>query len=163
MKATLKTFGSILIGIAVILLFLLTFMKIDNDRKSIVLCEKYHETEENMQECPVHKSSFSWMIIVAYGIGIIMLLIGVYLLFIPQQTEKEESREFKEVDISKLDDEEKRVYEIIKNKEGSAFQSDLLKETGFSKVKITRILDKLELKGVLDRKRRGMTNIIVLK
>jgi uncharacterized membrane protein len=43
------------------------------------------------------------------------------------------------------------------------YQSDLIKETEFSKVKITRILDKMESKDVIDRKRRGMTNIIVLK
>ena len=32
-----------------------------------------------------------------------------------------------------------------------------------NKVKITRILDKLEGMGILERKRRGMTNVVILK
>ena len=55
------------------------------------------------------------------------------------------------------------MYDIIKGKNGSAYQSDLIKETGFSKVKVTRILDKMETADIIERKRRGMTNIIVLK
>ena len=65
--------------------------------------------------------------------------------------------------MSKLGDEEKKIYEILKNKNGSAYQTDLIRETGFSKVKVTRILDRLETKDIFERKRRGMTNIIVLK
>ena len=72
-------------------------------------------------------------------------------------------KDFKIIDNSKLDEEEKLIYNILKNKNGSAYQSDLIKETGFSKVKITRILDKLELSEILERKRRGMTNIVVLR
>ena len=32
-----------------------------------------------------------------------------------------------------------------------------------SKVKITRILDKLEASGLVERKRRGMTNVVMAK
>ena len=66
------------------------------------------------------------------------------------------------VNLSKLDKEEKQIYNIIKNHE-SIYQSDLTKETDFSKVKITRILDKLESKKIIERRRRGMTNVIFLK
>ena len=51
----------------------------------------------------------------------------------------------------------------LKTTEGSAYQSDLIKATGYSKVKVTRILDKMESKGIVERKRRGMANIIVMK
>ena len=43
------------------------------------------------------------------------------------------------------------------------YQSDVMKELELSKVKVTRILDRLEGKGILERKRRGMTNIVILK
>jgi len=76
---------------------------------------------------------------------------------------KSEARLFAPVDLSSLDSEEKRAYDIIKDKGGSVFQSDIIRETGFTKVKVSRILDKLENRGVLERKRRGMANIIVLK
>jgi len=42
-------------------------------------------------------------------------------------------------------------------------ESDLVEKSGLSKVRITRILDKLEARGVLERRRRGMTNAVVLK
>ena len=32
-----------------------------------------------------------------------------------------------------------------------------------TKVKVTRILDKLEGRGLVERKRRGMTNVVMLK
>ena len=65
--------------------------------------------------------------------------------------------------MKRLDEEERVIVEKIKEKEGSIYQSDLIKETSFSKVKMTRILDKLESKGIVEKKRRGMTNIVVLK
>ncbi|MBI5391900.1 hypothetical protein HZB00_02765 [Candidatus Woesearchaeota archaeon] len=160
MNPNAKTLGSVLVGFAIILLFLLTFIKIDDDKKSTVLCDQF---KGNMEQCPVHKSSFSWMIIVAYGIGFIVLVLGFYLLFSHKLENHEPKKEFKPVAIDKLDPEEKVVYAFVQGKEGSAYQSDLIKETHFSKVKMTRILDKMELKGILERKRRGMTNIIVLK
>ncbi|MBI4144337.1 hypothetical protein HY486_03760 [Candidatus Woesearchaeota archaeon] len=154
-----KKTGYAIIGIAALLIVLLTAIKIDNDSKSTVLCEKFYETDHDMKECPVHKSSFSWVIILAYVIVFAMLGLGGYIAYIPAKTEKH----FKNIDISTLDDEEKMVYELIKAKQGSAYQGELIKETQWGKVKISRILDKLESKEILERKRRGMTNIIVLK
>ena len=43
------------------------------------------------------------------------------------------------------------------------FQSSLVNETKLSKVKVTRILDRLEGKSLIERKRRGMSNVIILK
>ena len=43
------------------------------------------------------------------------------------------------------------------------FQRDLMEKLEIGKVKTTRLLDKLESKQIIERKRRGMNNIIVLK
>jgi uncharacterized membrane protein len=43
------------------------------------------------------------------------------------------------------------------------FQSTLMEKLGIGKVGITRLLDKLEAKQLIERKRRGMNNIVVLK
>ncbi len=163
MEINVKTIGSVLIGFSIILLFLLVFLKVDNDSKSADLCDKYQELDLDMQECPVHKNTFSWAIIVAFGVGFIMLVIGIYLLLMPKLSSESTKKEFKHFDINKLDEQEKNIYNILKNKGGSVYQLDLIKGTGFSKVKISRILDKMESMGILERKRRGMTNIIVLK
>lgn len=69
----------------------------------------------------------------------------------------------KKTDVSALDSDEKKIIEILQEKGGSAFQSDVIKGLGYSKVKVSRMLDRLEQKGVLERKRRGMANLVVLK
>ncbi len=163
MNINSKTVGSLLVGFSIILLFLLTFVKIDNDKKSAILCQEFSKDGLDMKDCPVHKSNFSWIIILSYGISFIVLAIGVILLFIPRFFKEESKKEFKQFDISKLSEEEKKFYDIIKNKGGSSYQTDLINETSFSKVKTTRILDRMESRGMVERKRRGMTNIIVLK
>lgn len=65
--------------------------------------------------------------------------------------------------IKSLDAEEKKIYQLLENSDGTIFQSDLVAKTGFSKVKVSRIIDKLETKGIVERRRRGMANLIVLK
>lgn len=92
----------------------------------------------------------------------ILLITGLFLIF--YEKPREEAMQKKKIQIPEnLDEDEKKILNILNLKEGSAYQSDLIKETSYSKVKITRILDKLEQKKLIDRKRRGMTNIIVLK
>ncbi len=65
--------------------------------------------------------------------------------------------------LAKLNPDEKKVFELIKKSGNAIFQSEIIKETGFSKSKVTRILDSLEAKGLIERKRRGMTNLIIAK
>jgi len=167
MSVSLKTLGMVLVGFSIALLLILTFVKVKVDQESTLLCEKLHENQITMDQNPVHKSSLSWMIVSAFGIAFLLMGLGGYMFFLPQQHSEATfitpRKEFKEADLGTFDEEEKKVYEAIRGKEGSAFQSDLIKDTGFSKVKVTRILDRLEMKEILERKRRGMTNIIVLK
>lgn len=163
MTFNFKIIGYLLVALSLILLVILAYVKMDVDAQSVFLCEKFHEYQLGMQQCPVHKSNVSWLIVSAFGIGFLTLGAGIFMLFMHKPITEELKKEFKQIDISKLGEEEKRIYESIKSKDGSAYQTDLIKETGFSKVKVTRVLDKLETKGILERKRRGMTNLIVLK
>jgi len=157
-----KNLAYLLIGFSLILLFVLTFVKSDIDNQSAFLCEKFHENQLDMQQCPAHKSNVSWLMVAAFGIAFLILGTGIYMLFARKQPE-EPKKDFRQIDLARLSDDEKKIYDAIKSKDGSAYQSDLIKETGFSKVKITRVLDRLEAKGAVERKRRGMTNIVVLK
>jgi uncharacterized membrane protein len=95
------------------------------------------------------------------------VLVGLMLLF--SKPEKEviirkikERKKKRKIDLSMLKPEEKKVMNLIL-KEKTIFQADVSEKTKFSKVKITRILDKLESKDYIERKRRGMTNIVILK
>jgi hypothetical protein len=62
-----------------------------------------------------------------------------------------------------LKDDVQKVYETILDSDGIILQRELTEKTGFSKTKISRCLDTLELKDLIERKRRGMSNIVLLK
>ena len=62
-----------------------------------------------------------------------------------------------------LEPDENKLFGLIHEAGGMMFQSDIVQKTGFPKARVTRILDRLEAKGLLERRRRGMTNAIVLK
>jgi uncharacterized membrane protein len=69
----------------------------------------------------------------------------------------------RKVSSADLPPEEQKVAEIINSTGGSVFQSDIMKKTGYSKVKVSRVLDRLEHKGLVERKRRGMANLVVAR
>ncbi|MCH8520237.1 MAG: hypothetical protein LAT82_05790 [Nanoarchaeota archaeon] len=66
------------------------------------------------------------------------------------------------VQLQLLDKEEREIYLFIIQR-GSVLQKDIVLELGLSKVKVTRILDKLERRGVIQRLSYGNTNKIVIK
>ena len=65
--------------------------------------------------------------------------------------------------IRTLKPEEGKIYNIINDAEGAIFQAELVEKSGYSKVKVSRILDRLEGRGIVERKRRGMTNIVIAR
>jgi len=124
-------------------------------------------------ECPMW-GSINFHTNVSIGVMIFILLIGFYLVFFGQDEKiirqvkvvrKTEKPQTKDYSVMKkgLSDEERFVLEKIIEADGSMLQSEIVDKTNYSKVKVTRILDKLEAKGVIERKRRGMTNLVVLK
>ena len=58
---------------------------------------------------------------------------------------------------------EKRIVSLIIDEGGTIFQGQLVDRSGYSKSKVSLILDRLEAKKILERKRHGMSNAIVLK
>lgn len=61
-----------------------------------------------------------------------------------------------------LDGDKRRVLSEIVEAGGEILQSELPIQTGFSKAKITRILDSLERKGLIIRKSYGMRNKVIM-
>lgn len=107
---------------------------------------------------------------ISYILMGILILVAVAFFFrkdpetiVHRIIEKESLKEHKPVNLDKLDDEEKQIVNLLKTNDGSIYQSDIIKETDWTKVKVTRILDKLEGKRVIDRKRRGLANVIILR
>jgi uncharacterized membrane protein len=153
-----KIVGWIIIGIsaligAIILIFNLGLKKI------------VAETCDHGPTCSMYEtiSIQTWISVV---ITAVILAIGIIILFskpkekIIVKTIKEKK---KKIDTSKLDKDEKRVFDILSTENGGMFQADLMEKLEIGKVGMTRLLDKLEAKQIIERKRRGMNNIILLK
>jgi len=96
----------------------------------------------------------------------VILVIGFFIMFIKQKeriiirTKKEKK---KKLNLEGLDSKEKRVIDILQSENGTIFQATLMEKMEIGKVGMTRLLDKLEAKQLIERKRRGMNNVIVLK
>lgn len=104
---------------------------------------------------------------------IVLAVSSFYLLFsnsennqIPSTIVVENNSKPDELDVNfvlrLLDGDRHRVFSEIVEAKGEILQSDLHTQTGFSKAKITRVLDYLELKGLIIRKSFGMTNKILI-
>jgi len=159
---TSKTLGTVIIAFGLISLFLLFFLKTQVDLESSELCKEIHNgnNDPDFKTCPLHSGTNSWMMVLLFSVITFIIAIGLYFLI---SVKLQENKKSFSIDTKNLDNEEKVIIDKLKEKQGSMYQSDLIKETQYSKVKMTRILDKLESKGILEKKRRGMTNIVVLK
>lgn len=158
-----KNVGLMLLIIGLVLLLVLVVIKVNFDKQAVFMCEAVENNPAlTMEDCPAHNSTTPWLILSSFGIAILILLAGVYFVFLSKEGSKKNAG-FKKINENELDSDEKKIYSFLREKEGSAYQSDIVSQTEFSKVKVTRILDKLETKDVIERKRRGMTNIIFLK
>ena len=76
----------------------------------------------------------------------------------PQPSQEEEAGP----DLSRLTEDERRLYEIIEAAGGEVLQMKLVSSGEFSKSKVTRLLDKLEDRDLIKRERHGMTNMVRL-
>lgn len=103
---------------------------------------------------------------ISLSIAGLVLVIGLFLIFAKEPEKiivKKIKEKRKKLDLSGLDKDEKKIIEFLEEENGAIFQSALMEKMEIGKVKTTRLLDKLEAKQLIERKRRGMNNIIVLK
>ncbi|MFC2142959.1 helix-turn-helix transcriptional regulator [Candidatus Aenigmatarchaeota archaeon] len=127
-------------------------------------------------ECPMW-GTIDFQTNVSMGVMVFVIMIGLYLIFfgkeekiirevrtIKQQVEPKRMTKgnYKKI-MNKLNADEKVTLDKVIESDGTIFQSELVDKTKLNKVKMTRILDRLEGMGIIERRRRGMTNVIVLK
>ena len=159
-----RSLGIALLAVSIVLIVFISFIKSDIDERDTLLCSAvFSNPNLDMGECPAHKDNTSWYINGAFVLAFLIMAAAFYFLFAARSNKAAAKAPLESVDVSKLTEEEKKIYDLLHLHEGSMYQSDLIKDTGFSKVYITRILDKMESKKIVERKRRGMTNIVVLK
>jgi uncharacterized membrane protein len=155
-----KKVGALIIGIGVavsiiILIFNYTLKNIVKDTCSHGL------------ECTMH-SSVNAQLFLSLAIGLIIFAVGFYVMYSKPEEKIVVKRiiekpKKKALDLSGLDSIEKKAIKLIQEEGNAMFQKDLMEKLEIGKVKMTRLVDKLEAKDLVIRKRRGMNNIVVLK
>jgi Zn-dependent protease with chaperone function len=101
---------------------------------------------------------------------IFLSLFGVFIgsltyYFISEKYEKKIVRISKDatVTLKFLDNDERVIVQSLVKSKGKTSQSLLVKNTKLSRVKVSRILSKLEQKDIVKKKPNGMTNYVFLK
>jgi uncharacterized membrane protein len=69
---------------------------------------------------------------------------------------------FEQMALRLLEGDERRVYRKVVEAGGEVLQKDIVAAVPFSKAKVSRIIDKLEEKGLISKVRHGYTNKIML-
>ena len=103
---------------------------------------------------------------VSLAIAGLVLVIGLFLIFAKEPERvvvKKIKEKRKKLDLKGLSKGEKEVVKMLQDEGGAIFQATLMEKLNMGKVGVTRLLDKLESKQVVERKRRGMNNIVVLR
>ncbi len=152
--------GLLIIGIAIIMsLIVIVF--------NLALRDIVSETCSHGPSCSMY-GTIATQTLVSLIIVLVIFIIGLFIMFtkpeerIVIQKVKEKVRK-KKLDLSKLEKDERKVIELLIKEGNAMFQADLKEKLDIGKVKMTRLLDKLEAKQFIERKRRGMNNIVVLK
>ena len=158
-----KNVGLLVIGIAIVTLIVVLFFS--NTMKTYVntTCPLVHEESD---VCPA-KTTIRQQTFMAVGVVGVLFIIGLFLFFSkPEERvvvrKVKEKKAAKNIDMSNLRPEDKKILNIIKSNK-AVFQADLVEKTDYGKTKVTRILNRLEDKGLIERKRRGLTNVVVIR
>ena len=155
-----KHVGYIIIGIAILLIIIVFLFQTALKEIVASTCT----AEDHSTSCPMNEG-INQQTYLSLGIVGLLIIIGFVLIFAKPKEKiiiKKISEKRKKIDFSKLDKDEKGVIELLLKENGAIFQSTLMEKLGKGKVGITRLLDKLEAKQFIERKRRGMNNIVVL-
>ena len=159
-----KHLGIAIVILSIAIIALMLSFKIQFDRQQLKACTEAcgQEGAESctIASCPYHNAGSLGLIpliasILVAGLG----GIGIYLAL----SKDEKIIMQKEYDLSGLSDEEQKAFDLVKEKKEGIYQSEIVEKLNLSKVKITRILDKLEQRELIERKRRGMSNLIFVK
>ncbi len=73
-----------------------------------------------------------------------------------------DSPELEDLAVRLLDGDERRLLRVIVEAHGDILQRDLVRITTFSDAKVSRLLDRLQERGLVVRERQGMTNRVRL-
>lgn len=153
-----KQVGWLIIGIAVVMIAVVLIF--NTALKDIV-----GTTCSHGPSCSMYGTiqTQTWISLAIVGV---IVIIGLVIMFTKPKEKiivKKIKDRKKKLKVDGLDKDEKKIVDLLLNENKAMFQSDLMEKLEIGKVKTTRLLDKLEAKQLIERKRRGMNNIVVLR
>jgi len=153
-----KNVGWLIIGIAIVMAILVLIF-------NIAIKDAIGATCTHGASCSMYDSAKiqTWISLAIVGV---ILVIGLFIMFSKPKEKivvKKIKEKRKKLDLSGLDKDEKKVVKLLQDENGAMFQKTMMEKLEIGKVKTTRLLDKLEAKQIVERKRRGMNNIVVLR
>ena len=157
-----KHVGYLVLGIAIVLILIIFLF---NSAIMEAVRSSCYIQHGDVESCEMY-DSVNYQKYLALGIVGILLVISFVLIFSKPKEKivvKKVKEPKKKLNLKGLDNKEKQVIKILQNENGTIFQATLMEKLGTGKVGITRLLDKLEAKQLIERKRRGMNNVVVLK
>ncbi len=157
-----KHVGWLVLGIALVIIGIIFLF--NNAMKEIVAegCPlQFHDGAR----CPAYKT-IDQQTYLSFSIVGVLLVLGIVLIASKPQRQLVVRRVGEKRAKIKIDsgvtNDERKILKMLSS-DGATFQAELIEKTGMGKAKMSRILDRLENRGFVERKRRGMTNIVVLK
>ncbi|MBM3228781.1 MarR family transcriptional regulator [Candidatus Pacearchaeota archaeon] len=155
-----KQVGFLILGIAVLLIVIIFLFQGALREIVAVGCGIEHSLV-----CPMNETIDQQTYLALVIVGVLIIFSGVLIFTKPKEriVIRKIKDKKKKLDLSKLDKKEKEVIRILEEENGTIFQAELMEKLGVGKVGITRLLDKLEAKQLIERKRRGMNNVVVLR
>jgi hypothetical protein len=154
-----KQVGWIILGISILIIIIIFLF--NSALKDIISAS----CTEHGTSCPMYDTVTKQTILALSIVGV-LVIVGLTLILTKPKEKiifKKIHEKKKKLDLQNLDRDEKKVVNLLLQENGGTFQADLMEKLEIGKVKATRLLDKLEAKGIVERKRRGMNNIVVLK
>lgn len=153
-----RNVGILIVGIAVVMAIIVLLF-------NSVLKENLNLTCGHGPTCGMYQGVAvqTW---ISLSIIAVVFIIGLVIMFTKPKEKiiiKKVKEKKKRLNLSGLNKNEREAMKILQEENGAIFQKSLMEKLEIGKVGMTRLLDKLEAKQLIERKRRGMNNIVVLK
>ena len=161
-----RKIGIMLVVLAIIIFLFGLYLKIYNDKMAQMQETATGSCYLTDGTC-IHTTS-DLILYSAIGMAIFVAAIGIYMIFRKKEPRhvivKNNKTSGKPVRPPKtLSPELRNIFDMVAQSEDAILQGELVAKSGMDKVKVSRLLDKLEMQGLIERRRHGMSNLVVLK
>jgi len=159
-----RKIGFVLLALGVVLGAIALFVKTSSD----AVISAYSERAGTcyIGSTCLHDQTNMAFIVLAI-IAAVIFIVGFMVLFFSKEKRRHEKksriqkRNMKKRNVT-LTPEQKKLYNILREA-GPMLQGELVARSGMGKVRVSRTLDRMEMLGVAERRRHGMSNLVVLK